>query len=301
MRTFALRERLLVGGVLTAVVSAAPTASVMAQQKAAPPDFSSNQVGWVGVGGGGPGFVAVPGHLPPVANDPTHPFVPNGTRAQPTYRIADLSNPNLKPWVKERMKKDNDEVLAGKIAFTARSPNHPALERRAGDRQATQMTGANELFWYVKSDSKIRNFKDASDQTTVAFSATGSPSNLVLLELLRQAGSRAKPTATGGLPGTLTAVKRFYLRVMCLCIQQSRYFEGHSLMFEILCSESDGEAAFAIATGFCDREEARRTVEDWINRRFPGSTYDEGQACWWLLDCGHTYRVAVEPSGFVVQ
>jgi hypothetical protein len=126
MRTFALRERLLVGGVLTAVVSAAPTASVMAQQKAAPPDFSSNQVGWVGVGGGGPGFVAVPGHLPPVANDPTHPFVPNGTRAQPTYRIADLSNPNLKPWVKERMKKDNDEVLAGKIAFTARSSCRPA-------------------------------------------------------------------------------------------------------------------------------------------------------------------------------
>jgi hypothetical protein len=125
MRTFALREKLLVGGVLT-VVSPALTASVMAQQKAAPPDFSSNQVGWIGVGGGGPGFVAVPGHLPPVANDPAHPFVPNGTRAQPTYRIADLSNPNLKPWVKERMKKDNDEVLAGQIAFTARSSCRPA-------------------------------------------------------------------------------------------------------------------------------------------------------------------------------
>jgi hypothetical protein len=64
--------------------------------------------------------------LPPVANDPAHPFVPNGTRAQPTYRIADLSNPNLKPSVKERMKKDNDEVLAGKIAFTARSSCRPA-------------------------------------------------------------------------------------------------------------------------------------------------------------------------------
>ena len=45
---------------------------------------------------------------------------------QPTYRIADLSNPNLKPWVKERMKKDNDEVLAGKIAFTPRSSCMPA-------------------------------------------------------------------------------------------------------------------------------------------------------------------------------
>jgi hypothetical protein len=61
-----------------------------------------------------------------VRADPTHPYVPNGTGAQPTYRIADLTNPNLKPWVKERMKKDNDEVLAGKIAFTPRSSCRPA-------------------------------------------------------------------------------------------------------------------------------------------------------------------------------
>jgi hypothetical protein len=91
--------------------------------KAAVPDFSSNHVGWVGMGAG---FLPVPGHLPPVTNDPAHPFVPNGTNAQPTFPIADLSNPNLKPWVKERMKKDNDEVLAGKVAYTARSSCMPA-------------------------------------------------------------------------------------------------------------------------------------------------------------------------------
>jgi hypothetical protein len=126
MFTFTSTERLLVGGVLTVFVCTVPTTAIVAQQNLSPPDFSSNQVGWVGVGGGGPGFAPVPGHLPPVANDPAHPFVPNGTSAQPTYRIADLSNPNLKPWVKERMKKDNDEVLAGKIAFTARSSCRPA-------------------------------------------------------------------------------------------------------------------------------------------------------------------------------
>jgi hypothetical protein len=31
---------------------------------------------------------------------------------------GDLTNPNLKPWVKEVMEKGNDEVLAGKVAFT---------------------------------------------------------------------------------------------------------------------------------------------------------------------------------------
>jgi hypothetical protein len=126
MSSFTWSERLLAGSILAGLAWAAPTAPAVAQHNAAPPDFSSNQVGWVGVGGGGPNFAPVPGRLPPVASDPAHPFVPNGTSAQPTFRIADLSNPNLKPWVKERMKRDNDEVLAGKIAFTARSSCRPA-------------------------------------------------------------------------------------------------------------------------------------------------------------------------------
>jgi hypothetical protein len=104
-----------------------PEPAAVAQQKAAPPDFSwNNQVGWLGDRGGGPNFSAVPGTVPPVGDDPAHPFVPNGVGRQPTYRIADLTNPNLKPWVKERMKKDNDEVLAGKIGFTPRSSCMPA-------------------------------------------------------------------------------------------------------------------------------------------------------------------------------
>jgi len=70
---------------------------------------------------------------------------------------------------------------------------------------SAQMTGAHELFWYVKADSKIRSLKDADDKT-IAFSSPGSSSNLILLSLLKQAGSKAKPTATGGLPGTLTSV-----------------------------------------------------------------------------------------------
>ena len=127
MSSFTLRERVLAGSILASLLWAAPIAPAVAQQKAAPPDFSSDRtVGWVGLAGNGPGFAPVPGHLPPVADDPAHPFVPNGVGRQPTYRIADLTNPNLKPWVKEHMKKDNDEVLAGKIAFTARSSCRPA-------------------------------------------------------------------------------------------------------------------------------------------------------------------------------
>jgi hypothetical protein len=52
-------------------------------------------------------------------------YVPNGVGGQPTFRIADLNNPNLKPWVKEHMKKDSDEVLAGKVGFAAESSCMP--------------------------------------------------------------------------------------------------------------------------------------------------------------------------------
>jgi len=70
---------------------------------------------------------------------------------------------------------------------------------------SAQMTGAGELYWYVKSDSPIKSFKDPSIKT-VAFSSPGSSSNLILLALLKQAGSGAKTVATGGAPATLTQV-----------------------------------------------------------------------------------------------
>ena len=126
MVSFAMRKRMLAGGVSAALLWAAPIVPAVAQQNTAVPDFSSNGVGWVGLNGNGPFFEPVAGRLPPLTQDPAHPFVPNGVGRQPTYRIADLSNPNLKPWVKEQMKKGNDEVLAGKIAFTARSSCMPA-------------------------------------------------------------------------------------------------------------------------------------------------------------------------------
>ncbi len=68
---------------------------------------------------------------------------------------------------------------------------------------SAEMTGANELFWWVKADSPIKTLKDA-DGKTIAFSSPGSSSNLILLTLLKQAGSKAKPVPTGGVPGTYT-------------------------------------------------------------------------------------------------
>src|SRR6202030_236816 len=116
------RGRCFAAGVVTGFVCAALAPEVPPHQQASPPDFSLNQVGWVAMGE----IAWVAGGPPILRQDPAHVYVPNNIGRQPTYRLADLTNPNLKPWVKERMKKDNDEVLAGKIAFTARSSCMPA-------------------------------------------------------------------------------------------------------------------------------------------------------------------------------
>jgi len=155
------RESILASGILVGLITAAPIVLAAAQQKAAPPDFSSNLAGWVGMNGAGPFYEPAPGRSPPpVSQDPAHPFVPNGTNAQPTFRIADLSNPNLKPWVKEHMKKDNDEVLGGKVAFTPSSSCVPAgvpfFMGYGGPNPIVFLQTPKEVWMIFTSDQQVR-------------------------------------------------------------------------------------------------------------------------------------------------
>jgi NitT/TauT family transport system substrate-binding protein len=71
---------------------------------------------------------------------------------------------------------------------------------------APMFTGTGDLYWYVKSDSKIKSLKDATAETTIAYSTNGSSSNNIVVAFISELGAKAKPTATGGPPGTLTAV-----------------------------------------------------------------------------------------------
>lgn len=67
-------------------------------------------------------------------------------------------------------------------------------------------TGAGDLYWYVKADSPIRSLKDAKPESTIAYSVGGARSHNIVTAFVQELGIRAKPTATGGPPGTLTAV-----------------------------------------------------------------------------------------------
>ncbi len=64
----------------------------------------------------------------PVTYDPAHPFVPTqpDRPIQPTYRVADVSNPILKPWAVEQMRRANEEVLNGKMPYVPRERCWPA-------------------------------------------------------------------------------------------------------------------------------------------------------------------------------
>jgi len=96
-----------------------------AEQGASIPDFTSKDAAWVLAERDGD-YIPVPGGPSPTQNDPAHPHVGNGPGKQPTYRVADLTNPNIKPWAKEIMKRENDKVLAGGMGFSARQSCLPA-------------------------------------------------------------------------------------------------------------------------------------------------------------------------------
>jgi NitT/TauT family transport system substrate-binding protein len=67
-------------------------------------------------------------------------------------------------------------------------------------------TGTGDLYWYVRADSPIRSINDITSAHTIAYSTSGSTSNNLVLAFASELGVKAKPTATGGPPGTLTQV-----------------------------------------------------------------------------------------------
>ena len=68
-----------------------------------------------------------------------------------------------------------------------------------------ETTGAADLFWYAKTDSPIKNLQD-TDGKTIAYSTTGSSTHGIVTAFIKQYGLKARPTGTGGPPGTLTQV-----------------------------------------------------------------------------------------------
>jgi hypothetical protein len=115
----------LTAGVIAAALLAWPA---MGADNSAIPNFSpDSRTGWVagvpdGVSPVGQDFLQPPSGPGPVTFDKAHPYVDSAiarkTGAQPTLRVADLSNPILQPWVREELRKVNERALTAIIMFT---------------------------------------------------------------------------------------------------------------------------------------------------------------------------------------
>jgi hypothetical protein len=127
------------------------------------PNFATSPItAWVPSRAAGDNFLPPPSGPGPIVDDPAHPYAPNqGTAGQAAFHVGDLSNPILKPWAKDQMKKSNDEVLAGKIPFTARErcwpggvPDFDIYER---DRPVFWIQSPKEIVMVNEHDAQLRH------------------------------------------------------------------------------------------------------------------------------------------------
>ena len=119
-----IKEVCLSAGISVAALAVTLLVGAQAEPNVAPPDFaSSGDMAWYH---DGVNLAPVPNFPGPLRDDPVHRHTDNQGGGQANYSIADLSDPNLTQWAKDIMKKDNDEVLAGKIAFLPHQSCVPA-------------------------------------------------------------------------------------------------------------------------------------------------------------------------------
>ena len=173
MEFFARVRRRHVFGMCAGAVCALAWLSSQAQPATAPiPSFApDDHTSWHPDRPDGDNFLAPESGPGPIMQVPDIPYVPNGGRggdmdfasSHPTYRIADLSNPILQPWVRDQMKKDNDEVRAGKIPFMARERCYPGgvpewnVYRRVAAPMVFFVQTPKEVLIIWRGDSQVRH------------------------------------------------------------------------------------------------------------------------------------------------
>jgi NitT/TauT family transport system substrate-binding protein len=68
------------------------------------------------------------------------------------------------------------------------------------------VTGTGDTYYYVRADSALKSLKDATENTTIAYSTAGSSTNLFALGLIKTYNIKAKAMRTGDPQATLTQV-----------------------------------------------------------------------------------------------
>ena len=140
-----VRAPLLAGGAFAvALCAGAGWAADRAQQI---PDFMQGAIGWNSADGMEP----VAGSPLPVGQDPNVTYVPNNIGGQPTWRYADVNNPNLTDFTKAELKKSNEMVDAGSARYKRTSrcwqPGIPSLDLSPGRTYFLQTPKEVYIIW----------------------------------------------------------------------------------------------------------------------------------------------------------
>jgi hypothetical protein len=122
------------------------------------PNFAPDpDTSWIPDRPAGDEFMPPPSGPGPVQSPPDHPYIPNGQGRQ-TYRIADVTNPILMPWVADRLKQHNDDVRLGKVPFNAKErcwpPGVPAF----------QVFRRVELVYFVQTPKEVLIIHEGDNQ-----------------------------------------------------------------------------------------------------------------------------------------
>ena len=149
-------RHLMVGLLAALACSAAAPLSVSAADSN-PPDLWAGGSGWNHLGRTNPervlnDFIPVPGSPRPVTFDPAHPYVPNNDDGvASTFRVPDISNPNLTQLAKDALKKDADAIANGFLMYnrTARcwEPGVPVLDVSPGTTYFIQTPKEVIIYW----------------------------------------------------------------------------------------------------------------------------------------------------------
>jgi hypothetical protein len=266
----------LLFGAGAAVLGASLVAGAAAQTPSAIPNFAADGQSWRTRGG--EIFIPIPGAPSPTGNDMSHPYIHNvdaqrlGT--QPTFRISDLTNPNIKQWAKDIMKKDNEEVLAGKIAYTPGSSCRPygvpaiwnsggpfffiqspkeVLIANQGEANARhiylnvphstnlKLSYYGESVGHYEGDTLVIDTIGMNDKTFADNFRTPHTEKLHVIERIRliQGGKKLEIHVTAGDPGTFEKPWQGIRRYDPYHEDRGEVEEGHVGMAEDVCQEGN--------------------------------------------------------------
>lgn len=147
----------LAAGLLCALQTPADTYG--ATETRTVPNFSIGDIPWVPLS---PEYEPPASGPGPVTYDHAQGGARRNVAVQGRMRPADLSNPNLKPWVIEALKKTNDEALAGKLRYASRASCRPPgvpefLVHGAGFEAIHVLQTAKEILLVTQADTQTRH------------------------------------------------------------------------------------------------------------------------------------------------